>query len=151
MRKFIVPYLFFLVLLTVFVSLSIYYKWWVNLNFPGLEIYVYCSLLGVIGGVVQCLRGVYLHIKNWDDSWNIWYYVRPVVSGIFGFISLILIKAGLLVFQAQSTDVNTNAIMAYYAIAFIAGYNVQNFITKLEEISKTVLGIEKGSQDKASG
>jgi hypothetical protein len=66
-------------------------------------------------------------------------HIFAIVSGILGFISLVFIKAGLFVFTAEGGS----NLMAYLAIAFIAGYNVQNFLAKLEEVSKATLGIGK--------
>lgn len=141
MKRFIIPYLLTVLLIIVFIGLFIFNKE-INLDLTFFEIAGYCSLFGIIGGIIQCFRGYYLHMalfKDWDDDWNVWYYLRPVVSGILGFISLVFIKAGLFIFSAEAG----NNLMAYLAIAFIAGYNVQNFLTKLEEVSKTTLGISK--------
>ena len=141
MKKFIIPYLLILLLIIVFIGFFIFNKK-INANSAFFEVGSYCLLFGILGGIVQCFRGYYLHtavFKNWDDDWNVWYYLRPVVSGILGFISLVFIKAGLFIFSAEAG----NNLMAYLAIAFIAGYNVQNFLTKLEEVSKTTLGIGK--------
>jgi hypothetical protein len=37
----------------------------------------HCILIGGIGGVVYCLRAVYLNAcvrKSWDKEWHTWYY-----------------------------------------------------------------------------
>lgn len=141
MRKFIIPYLLILLIIIVIVGLIVFNKE-INLNSDFFETASFCFLFGAIGGVIQCFRGYYLHIalfKDWDNDWNVWYYLRPIVSGILGFISLVFIKAGLFVFSAEAGS----NLMAYLAVAFIAGYNVQNFLTKLEDVSKTTLGIDK--------
>lgn len=105
---------------------------------------VRCTLVGVIGGILYCLRAVYLNKcvrKEWDKDWEVWYYLRPIASGISGFISYIFLKAGLLVLEA---DAKPDAIaFGYLAIAFIAGYNVDNFMKKLESIASSVWGIKK--------
>ncbi len=107
-------------------------------------IFVRCASFGLIGGFIYCLRGVYLNrcVKgNWDSKWETWYYLRPITSGISGFISLVFLKAGLLVLEA---DQSPEAISyGYLAIAFIAGYNVDNFMKKIESIAKTLWGINK--------
>ena len=105
---------------------------------------VRCTLVGVMGGILYCLRAVYLNKcvrKEWDKDWEVWYYLRPIASGISGFISYIFLKAGLLVLEA---DAKPDAIaFGYLAIAFIAGYNVDNFMKKLESIASSVWGIKK--------
>lgn len=63
-----------------------------------------CILVGVIGGILYCLRAVYLNKcvqKEWDKDWEVWYYLRPITSGISGFASCIFLKAGLLVLEAD--------------------------------------------------
>ena len=103
-----------------------------------------CTFVGITGGILYCLRAVYLNKcvqKQWDKDWEVWYYLRPVTSGISGFISYIFRKAGLLVLEA---DMKPDAIAyGYLAIAFIAGYNVDNFMKKLESIASSVWGITK--------
>lgn len=103
-----------------------------------------CTMLGVIGGILYWLRAVYLNKcvrKEWDKDWEVWYFLRPIASGISGFVSCIFLKAGLLVLEA---DAKPEAIaFGYLAIAFIAGYNVDNFMKKLESIASSVWGIKK--------
>ena len=107
-------------------------------------LFIRCTFIGVIGGVLYCLRAVYLNKcvqKQWDKDWEVWYYLRPITSGISGFASCIFLKAGLLVLEA---DAKPDAIaFGYLAIAFIAGYNVENFMKTLESIASSVWGIKK--------
>lgn len=109
-------------------------------------IFARCASFGLIGGIIYCLRGVYVNycVKgNWDKNWEVWYYLRPLTSGISGFISLVFLKAGLLVLEA---DQNPDAIAyGYLAIAFIAGYNVDNFMKKIEAVAQTIWGIQKSN------
>jgi len=103
-----------------------------------------CILIGGIGGVVYCLRAVYINAcvrKNWDSEWQPWYYIRPFVSLISGGISWLFLKAGLLVLDASQTADSSN--LGFLALAFIAGYNVDKFMRKLEQITEATWGIEK--------
>ena len=146
MKKIITPYLLIILAITVIFGLSIFCKR-IDFKNPLLETAAYCLLFGMLGGIIYCIRGYYQHhsvLKNWDSSWEAWYFIRPIVSGVMGFISLVFIKAGLLVFASDSNiSVEGNKIIAYFAVAFIAGYNVQNFLVKLEDIFSVILGIEK--------
>lgn len=113
---------------------------------PFMTLSIYCSLLGLLGGITHCLRALYLHncfLKNWQTEWEIWYFIRPIVSGIMGFISLLFIKAGLLVFSNNAALDIENRTVFYLIVAFFAGYNVQNFLKKIDEVSKSFIGIEK--------
>ena len=107
-------------------------------------IFAKCAYIGGIGGILYCLRAVYLNrcvLKQWDADWQVWYYLRPITSTISGFISCIFLKAGLLVLEASSNPGNTP--YGYISIALIAGYNVDNFMKKIESIAQTVWGISK--------
>jgi len=107
-------------------------------------LFIRCTLVGILGGILYCLRAIYINKcvrKTWDKDWEVWYYLRPITSGISGFVSCIFLKAGLLVLEATP---NAEAIsFGYLAIAFIAGYNVDNFMKKLESIASSVWGIKK--------
>jgi len=103
-----------------------------------------CTLMGIIGGLMYCLRAVYLNKcvrKTWDKEWEVWYYLRPITSAISGFVSFVFLKAGLLVLDAASKPGQIS--FGYLAVAFIAGYNVDNFMKKLEEVACCVWGIKK--------
>lgn len=116
-----------------------------------LQIPISCALIGAVGGITYCLRGVYLNAcvrKQWDAAWHPWYYIRPIVSLICGAVSFVFLKAGLLVLDAaQKPDAN---LLGFYALAFIAGFNVDKFVAKLEDIAHATWGIEKSrsGQDK---
>ena len=70
-----------------------------------------------------------------------WYYLRPITSAISGFVSFLFLKAGLLVLDTATKPEQIS--FGYLAIAFIAGYNVDNFMKKLEEVASSIWGIKK--------
>ena len=105
---------------------------------------IICGIAGGLGGITYCLRGVYLNAcvrKRWDESWRPWYFIRPIVSVICGAVSFVFLKAGLLVLDAAQKE-NAN-LLGFYALAFIAGLNVDKFVAKLEDIAYATWGIEK--------
>lgn len=105
---------------------------------------IYCGLCGGIGGITYCLRAVYLNacvFDRWTEKWLPWYYIRPLVSFICGVVSYIFLKSGLIALEAKQGDNPTN--LAFYALAFIAGLNVDKFIEKLEDIAQVSWGIKK--------
>lgn len=121
--------------------------WWTALG-----LVLPCALIGGVGGVVYCLRGVYLNAcvrKSWDDQWQPWYYIRPVVSHLCGAVSFLFLKAGLLLLEAQPKTQSTD--LGFLALAFIAGLNVDKFITKIEDIAQATWGIEKSRTAKGEG
>ena len=113
------------------------------------KVLIFCTLVGGIGGLVYCLRGVYLNYcvrKSWDNSWRVWYIIRPVVSLLCGGVSFIFLKAGLLILESQNKSSAT--FLAFYAFAFIAGYNVDRFLNKVEDFAQKAWGIEKSRAGK---
>ena len=103
-----------------------------------------CALCGGYGGVLYCLRGIYLNYsvnKSFGSEWYPWYVIRPFVSILTGGVSFLFLKAGLLVLEAQSAGNSTH--LGFYALAFIAGLNVDKFISKIEDIAQATWGIEK--------
>ena len=114
------------------------YLEWVNVVF-----------FGLLGGCVYCIRGIYIQYcakKEWDNCWILWHIVRPFISAIAGGMSLVFLKAGLLVFQTNGG--NIDKVYAIYALAFIAGLNVDNFMRKIESIFNELLGIAKSNLSK---
>ena len=107
-------------------------------------LFVKCSLIGGLAGLLYCLRAVYLNKcvrKSWDCAWEIWYYLRPLTSLLCGFFSCIFLKAGLLILDADpKTD---SFIYGYLTVAFIAGYNVDNFLKRIESIANEIWCIKK--------
>jgi hypothetical protein len=119
---------------------------------PELETYellITCIMLGGLGGLVYCLRGVYLNacVKGqWSPQWEPWYYIRPIVSLVCGGVSYLFLKAGLLLLEASSMETSSN--LGFMALAFIAGLNVDKFISKIEEIAQASWGIDKSRASK---
>lgn len=116
-----------------------------------IQLAFYCGVCGGIGGVTYCLRGVYLNacvFDRWTEKWLPWYFIRPIVSFICGVVSFVFLKSGLIVLEAQQSQHPTN--LAFYALAFIAGLNVDKFIEKLEDIAQVTWGIKKSRVSSAS-
>jgi hypothetical protein len=110
-----------------------------------------CALAGGLGGVTYCFRAVYLNVcvlKQWDEVWLPWYFIRPIVSVLCGAVSYIFLRAGLLVLESSKTDDATN--LGFLALAFIAGLNVDKFIAKIEDLAQATWGIERSRIGKAS-
>ncbi len=103
-----------------------------------------CGLAGGFGGCTYCLRGIYLNycVRNaWDQKWLPWYLIRPVVSIICGVAAYIFLSAGLLALRSH-TQAGTTAY-GFYAFAFLAGLNVDNFVGKIEAVAESAWGIKK--------
>lgn len=113
---------------------------WLN----NIELLLNCIMIGGIGGVLYCLRAVYINAcvkKSWDEVWYPWYFIRPFVSLISGGISFLFLKAGLIILEAGKNTDSSN--LGFLAFAFISGYNVDKFLDKLEKIAGVTWGIGK--------
>lgn len=149
MKKIIIYLLFFLVVIASFWVYAQVGKLpqWVTPNMVAIK----CILIGILGGTLYCLRGVYLSrsIRNdWSEQWATWYYLRPIVSGISGLIAYVFLKAGLIALGASQVSEAGN--YGYLAFAFIAGFNVDKFLAKIEDVAKSIFGIEKSRAAKQS-
>lgn len=124
---------------------------WLPLPYEVLRIPLMCGAIACTGGCLYCLRAVYLNRcvhKRWDRDWHAWYFIRPITSTVAGAVSYLFLKAGLLVLESSSKSDATE--IGFFALAFVAGLNVDKFIAKIEDVAKAVWGIEKSrsSQDK---
>lgn len=116
-----------------------------------LKVVSVCVLFGGLGGVTYCLRSVYLSAcvrKHWNDSWLPWYFLRPVVSLVLGGVSYLFVKSGLLLLGA--TQDQTGSQLGVWAMAFIAGLNVDRFLAKIEDVGSTVWGVEPSRQSRSN-
>lgn len=109
-----------------------------------LKIGLLCTLIGGVGGCVYCLRGIYISAcarSDWSDTWQPWYYIRPFVSLVCGGISYLLIRSGLILLESGPNP--QSSALGFYVLAFIAGLNVDKFVSKIEDVAQTAFGIEK--------
>ncbi len=107
------------------------------------QIWVNVIFFGLLGGCSYCLRALYIRYcvtKEWCNRWIVWHIIRPIISCIMGAVSFLFIKAGLLLLSIPEAEATQN--YGLYAIAFIAGMNVNNFIQRIEGIFKNVMQIE---------
>lgn len=108
------------------------------------ELVINCILVSTLAGVLYCLRAIYVNYsvhKNWDAYWEVWYYLRPIASSICGLIAYIFLKASIIILEADQTENAGN--YGYLAFAFIAGFNVDKFLKKIEGLAKSSFGVEK--------
>jgi len=115
------------------------------------DLLIQCMLIAGLGGILYCLRGIYLSYsvkKTWEKEWLIWYVLRPVVSILCGGVSFLFLKAGLLVLEAQKETNSSN--LGFFAFAFISGLNVDKFIAKVEDLAKATWGVEKSRTSSTS-
>ena len=117
---------------------------WLSEPYRPLRVPLMCGAIAYVGGALYCFRAIYLNKcvhKRWDPDWHVWYFIRPITSTIAGAVSYLFLKAGLLVLESTA---NAGASeIGFFAVAFIAGFNVDKFVAKIEEVAKAVWGIDK--------
>ncbi|EOX4188941.1 hypothetical protein ACPF4C_002624 [Vibrio cholerae] len=123
---------------------SIGYWYMITTNAPppwvvSIKQVIECMLVAVSGGVLYCLRAVYLSYsvrKQWDEVWVVWYLLRPFASGLMGFATYLIISAGLVAIGSPSAEHPEKLL---YALSFFAGLNVDGFLKKFEgQVSNSV-------------
>ncbi|MGA1822369.1 MAG: hypothetical protein ACMUIG_07570 [Thermoplasmatota archaeon] len=104
-----------------------------------ITILVYVSCMGGLGGTLYALRGYAMHMHQMDFNfkWESWYYIRPFLGFIMGFVSYLIIAGGLMVLE-NSSMTDGNVVFFYMAVAFLAGFSVKQFIDKLHDIAKSI-------------
>ncbi|PKZ68122.1 hypothetical protein CYJ96_10055 [Moraxella osloensis] len=141
MKKVIFYEIFLLICLIIFFYCFNTYRfptWVVNLKLS-----IQCVMMSMLGGLLYCIRAIYINkcVKNnWNKDWHLWYYLRPIASMIVGFLAYMFLKAGLLVLDASEN--HSSGDYGYFIIAFLAGLNVDKFMIRLEEVGKSMFGIE---------
>lgn len=113
-----------------------------------LKLLLLCCVLAGLGGTIFCLRGVFEHAcrnNDWAPKWNLWYYIRPIFSIGCGIIAFLFLKAGLFLLETNIPENATN--IGYLVLSFIAGYNVDSFIERIEEIGKSVFSINTSNDN----
>jgi hypothetical protein len=122
------------------------------LAFSDVRVGLMCGAVGAIGGCLYCLRAVYVNRcvrKSWGSDWHCWYFLRPITSIVCGGISFLFLKAGLLVLESGTK--NDASEIGFYALAFVAGLNVDKFVGKIEDVAQAVWGIDKSRSRSEAG
>lgn len=91
-----------------------------------------CILVAVSGGVLYCLRAVYLNYsvrRQWNNVWLVWYLFRPIASGLMGYVTYLIITAGLVAVGSTSAEHPETLL---YALSLFSGLNVDGFLKKFE-------------------
>lgn len=149
MLTLILAYLLSLLIFATYSIGAMALGWLPDLYAP-LRVPLMCGAIAYVGGAMYCFRAIYLNkcvYKRWDSDWHVWYFIRPITSTIAGAVSFLFLKAGLLVLDSSSNE-NASEI-GFFALAFIAGLNVDKFVAKIEEIAKAVWGIDKSRSSQA--
>lgn len=83
---------------------------------------------GALGAVIISLSGAFDHRTDWDPSWNLWHFTRPLIGITLAIISWLIFQTGILAVGSKPDAVNgVTPDLLYYVIAFIVGYREDVF------------------------
>lgn len=103
-----------------------------------------CAYIGALGGTVYCTIALWRHglsavtkkKKASTKKTTLWYIFRPIGSAATGLVSLLALKAGLIVVSTTGTDTQaTDHTFIYLVIAFFAGYRMVKILEILEKVT----------------
>ena len=106
--------------------ISLHYSWW-----------LWRSCLLFEGSLSQCFCKKAMGLR----LVSLVFYPSICKCAICGGVSYLFLRAGLLVLE--STAKQDASDIGYLVLSFIAGLNVDKFITKIEDIAQATYGIEK--------
>lgn len=102
--------------------------------------FIYISVAGGIGATLYCIRGFYQNIadnKFDGKKWFWWYIFRPIIGFVAG-VFIYFIMGGLIGLNSVELTFTSGGIMAYCALAFLAGFSFTQFADKLDMILKAI-------------
>jgi hypothetical protein len=112
---------------------------------------------GALGAVIISLSGTFDHRTDWDASWNLWHFCRPLIGISLAIISWLIFQAGILaVGSAPNQQVTPGSAgvvaptnLLFYLIAFIVGYREQVFRELIKRVADVILS--PGSDNGTTG
>lgn len=106
---------------------------------------VYIGCAGGLGGTTYCMKSYsYFKVyKGFELVWTSWYIFRPFISIIMGVFVYFFIEAGLMGAGADKGGDILKGMKFYLSIAFLAGFFMNEFISKLQEIAKILFKSKK--------
>jgi len=95
-------------------------------------------IAGMMGACVFSLWAISHHTgnqKDFDASWKYWYILRPPLGAGLAFILYILLRAGILSFGANLSNLNASGLVG---ISGLCGMFVEHAMHKLLELADTL-------------
>jgi len=105
---------------------------------------------GALGAVVISLSGAFDHRTDWDPTWALWHFTRPLIGVSLAIIAWLTFQAGILAVGSVPSapapnpsnpghDVTAPTNLLYYLIAFVVGYREQVFRELIKRVSDVIL------------
>jgi len=114
---------------------------------------------GALGAVMISLSGVFDHRADWDPSWNLWHFTRPLVGASLAIVSWLIFEAGILAVGSNPNPAGTGSAnggtsqpgaapkdLLYYIIAFVVGYREEIFRDLIKRVADVILTPSGGAK-----
>jgi hypothetical protein len=110
------------------------------------RLFIIVAFFGFLGALVHALRSTYWYIgnRNFRRSWLAFYFIVPFVGAAFGVLVYVVLRAGLISTQAQSSDVSP---FGFAAVAGLVGLFTQQTAKKLLKVFEVVLTAAETGKD----
>jgi hypothetical protein len=99
-------------------------------------------LMGALGGITMAIWGLSIHTVNldFDRSFSVWYWLKPLLGGIMGLIVVITVQAGMLAVAGSAALPSTmSGKWTLYVLAFLAGFSERFFIGITDRVMSALL------------
>jgi uncharacterized membrane protein len=99
-------------------------------------------MMGGLGGITVAIWGLSLHTVNldFDRSFSVWYWLKPLLGGIMGLIVVITVQAGMLAVEGHAALPTTmSGKWTLYVLAFLAGFSERFFIGIIDRVMSALL------------
>jgi hypothetical protein len=117
---------------------------------PGRYAFLWLLLLGGMGAVlgvqVRSINDFIGHFCYRDTldigKWWPWYFLRPVLGFLIGFVVVALVKSDLL---ASARKEGGDSTLWWIGLAVVAGFGADDVVRRLRLLSKTFFGTERST------
>lgn len=97
---------------------------------------------GALGAVTISIYGIVDHSGDWQDRWNLWHLIRPVVGAILGTIAYLIFIGLIQATGTTPTSVGSSSsikLITYLIIAFVVGFREQTFRALIKKVVDVLL------------
>ncbi len=97
---------------------------------------------GGLGGSVVSFTGIFWHNRDWDQSYNYWHALRPLIGVVTGGVGCLLLLATTELATSGSRAMNPDI---YYAVAFVVGFAEATFRDLIKRLTDVLFGPGKST------